>query len=320
MVTGLILVLGLGVLIKGADWLIQGATTLAKKFKVPDIVIGLTVVALGTSLAELFVNIMASFSGTSDVAMGNILGSNNVNVLLILGLAAVIYPLKVKNNTIWKEIPLCILAAVLVFVLTNDTMFNQYTFNELSKTDGVVLLSFFGVFLYYTYYLAKNSEPLEEWTDIKTDKSAGRALFHLGTGLVCLVVGAKMVVASAVTLATHLGVSEALIGLTIVAVGTSLPELATSVVASVKKNADIAVGNIVGSNIFNIFFILGISALIRPLSYNLTFNKDAILGIAASVLMFFFMFTGQRRIFDRWEGVLFVMAYLAYTVYLVKPG
>lgn len=320
MIELLFLIIGFLFLIKGADWLVRGATVLAKNLKIKDIVIGLTVVAFGTSLPELFVNITASLSDKPDVVVGNILGSNNANILLILGAAAFIYPLKVRSSTVWKEIPFAVLASVIFVVLANDRILGGSQYDLISTSDGIILIFFFVIFLYYIFGLFQNAPQNGFTEEYKVEFGVKKSLLFIAAGLVGLVIGAKIVVTYAVILATQWGVSEALIGLTLVAVGTSLPELATSVVAAFRKNADIAVGNIVGSNIFNIFLIMGVSAILRPISFNSAFNKDAFIGVGTGLLMFVFMFTGKRKFFDRMEGLLFLIGYVFYVAYLIKMG
>jgi len=305
----LLLVLGFALLVKGADFLVDGASSLARKLKISALVVGLTIVAFGTSAPELVVNIFASIRGTADIAIGNILGSNIVNILFILGLAAVVYPLSVKKGTVWKEIPLALLAIILVALMANDAMIDGGLSSALTRIDGLVLIAFFIIFIYYTFGIAKVQES--EKYDIKV-YSLPRSCFMILGGLVGLTIGGKMIVDSAVAVARALAVSEALIGLTIVAVGTSLPELATSITAAFKKNSDIAVGNIVGSNIFNLFFILGISAIIAPLPLSLTLNFDILVLIITTFLLFCFMFVGKRHFLKRWQGVLFMIMYFIY--------
>jgi cation:H+ antiporter len=298
--------------------LVHGSASLAKIMGIPSLVIGLTVVAFGTSMPELTVNIFSALRGTADIAIGNIIGSNIFNILLILGISAAIVPLKVKNSTVRKEIPLALLAMVLLFLLTNDVFFNKASFNALDRTDGFAFIGFFIIFLYYVFELSRSgSEGKAE--EVKTYSSSFSAVLTL-SGLVFLFFGGKLLVEQAIILAKILGVSEALIGLTIVAAGTSLPELATSVVAAIHHYDDIAVGNIVGSNIFNAFFILGITSIILPLPFNPQANIDVIVGIAATFLLFIAMFIGTRHKLDRWQGILFVLFYLVYIIYLVQRG
>jgi cation:H+ antiporter len=308
-----LLVLGFLVLIKGADWLVDGATALARKHNVSDLAIGLTVVAFGTSAPELVVNIFASIQGHEAIVFGNIIGSNNFNLFVILGIAGLITPLAVQSSTVWKEIPLSLLAALLLFFLANDFFLSDT--HTMSRIDGVILLIMFGLFLFYVYSQLK-SDPAEK---VSEHHSAGHVkiwgLIILGLG--GLILGGRLVVTSAIEMATMLGVSQKIIGLTIVAAGTSMPELATSVVAAVKKNNDIAVGNIIGSNIFNIFLILGVSSLIRPLSFDVAFNTDIYLLGFGTILLFAVMFTGKRKRLDRWEAAILLAIYVAYTVKLV---
>lgn len=317
--TYVLLLIGFVFLIKGAGFLVDGASSLAKKLHVSNLVIGLTIVALGTSAPELFVNLFASWKGTTDIAIGNIVGSNIVNILFILGIAAIIYPLKVGKGTVWKEIPMSLLAAILVLIMANDTVVDGLAFNALTRIDGIVLVSFFVIFLYYTFGIAKDQNIDENHTSPHMYSglaSAGRILL----GLFGLVIGGQWIVNSATTIATSLGLSDALIGLTIVAIGTSLPELATSAVAAYKKNVDIAVGNVVGSNIFNIFWVLGVSAVIKPLPFKPELNFDLWMVVVASVLLFGWMFLGKRNILERWQGIVCVALYIGYIAAIVARG
>jgi cation:H+ antiporter len=244
----LLLVAGLLLLVKGAGWLVDGASALAKKYRIPDLAIGLTIVAFGTSAPELVVNVFAAYNGFDGIVFGNVIGSNNFNLFVILGISGLIMPLAVHSGTVWKEIPLSLLAVVLLFLFAGNFGFGA---GILSRLDGLILLCFFAGFLYYVF-LQLRTDPAN--IEIKHKHVAGRILLLLLVGgLAGLVAGGKLVVDSAVKIASELGVDQKIIGLTIVAAGTSLPELATSVVAALKKNADIAVGNIIGSNIFNIF-------------------------------------------------------------------
>lgn len=314
----MLLIIGFAVLIKSADFLVSGASALAKRIGVSDLVIGLTVVAFGTSTPELFVNIFASIQGNTEIAIGNIIGSNIFNILLILGVASLIYPLAVSKSTVWKEIPFSLLAVLVLGALANDALFDKSGCSMLTRIDGFVFIAFFGVFLYYMAGMASDSSDVQAPTG--TQMSFSISLGMVIGGFIGLAFGGKLVVDAAVSIASGLGVSQSLIGLTIVAAGTSLPELATSAVAAYRKNADIAVGNIVGSNIFNIFFILGISSLIKPLPIVAGANIDILVLIGASLVLFFSMFTGKRRMIDRWEGVVFIAFYAAYIIFLIKRG
>lgn len=316
MLVYVLMALGFGVVILGAELLIRGSSALARRLRVSDLTVGLTVVAFGTSLPELFVSLTASVKGDAGIALGNILGSNTANILLILGICSVIRPLAVTKGTVWKEIPLSLLAAVLVWVLGNEVLIDGGESAVLGRSDGIVLICFFIVFIYYSVGIAREIRGMDEKLP-----GGGRGPAGIGVlicvGLVCLIVGSKWVVNGAVKLAAALGVSQTVIGLTIVAVGTSLPELTTSAVAAWRGNSEIAIGNVVGSNIFNIFFILGISAVVRPLPFGAEQSIDAGVVVAASLLLLLFMLTGKRRVLDRWEGGVFIVGYVVYLVSLV---
>lgn len=315
----LFLVLGFVPLIFGADWLVDGASALARRFKIPNIVIGLTIVAFGTSAPELVVNLFAATGGSTEIAFGNIVGSNIFNVLAILGVSALIYPLTVKTNTTWIEIPLALLAAGMVLVLANDTFLAQGLGedrgNWIDRIDGLVLLALFVIFLVYNGQLMKSGAN-DELLEVKP-YGPGKAVLFILLGLAGLVLGGRIIVEFAVKVAQGFGVPERLIGLTIVSIGTSLPELATSAVAARKKNVDIAIGNIVGSNLFNVFFILGLTAVITPVPLPGPGNFDNWVHLGASALLFLFIFTGRGRRLDRWEGAIFLALYVAYTVFLI---
>jgi len=313
----LLVILGLGILVAGAEALVRGSASMAKKLGISSLVIGLTVVAFGTSMPELVVNLVSAFKGTADIAIGNVIGSNIANILLILGIAAMVYPLKVAGSTVWKEIPFAILALVLVYVMGNDALVDGMNFNILSRTDGLLLLSVFIIFMFYIVSLAKRGEVKQEKVTLY---SWPLSIIFTLAGLVLLCVGGKILVDNAVILATLAGLSQAFIGLTIVAVGTSLPELATSVVAAIHKHDDIAVGNIVGSNIFNVFWILGLTATLMPLPFNPAASLDVLVGVATSLLLFFFMFISTKHKIDRWQGAAFLALYIGYIVYLVMRG
>ncbi|KKW28818.1 MAG: Na+/Ca+ antiporter, CaCA family [Candidatus Uhrbacteria bacterium GW2011_GWD2_52_7] len=318
MLSILYLLLGFPFLIKGADWLVDGASSVARRFGIPDLAIGLTVVAFGTSAPELIVSLLSAIRGNTEIAIGNVVGSNIANILLILGICALIRPLSVKRDTVWKEIPMSLLAVGIMGVMAADSFIDGAVYDQLSRIDGLVLLSFFIIFMYYTLGLAKrgHEEPVQKTHDQKLFTSIG--LIVLGLGL--LVLGGKLVVDGAVDLATALGVSSSLIGLTIVAVGTSLPELATSAIAARKGNVDIAIGNVVGSNIFNVFWILGISSIIAPLPTPDRGLVDIGVAAAASGALFLSVFWGKRNVLERPQGVLFLMGYAAYIAYLILRG
>jgi cation:H+ antiporter len=309
-------IIGIFLLIKGADLLVNGASSLAKRFNVSDLVIGLTVVAFGTSTPELFVNLISAIKGNTDLAIGNILGSNISNIFLILGVTALIYPMHVGKGTVWREIPLSLLAVILLGFIANDQLIDGAQSSAITRIDGLVLLSFFIIFIYYSISIAKPIEGMEEQIPEKPQPVLLSLLFVI-LGLGGLTLGGHWVVQSAIVFAKALGMSERLIGLTIVAIGTSLPELVTSVVAAMKRKVEIAVGNVVGSNIFNVFFVLAITSTIRPLPFNLAANPDIAVAIVSNFLLFFFMFMGKKNRLDRWEGGVFVLLYIGYLSYLI---
>jgi len=310
---------GFVLLIKGADLLVDGASSIARRLKISDLVIGLTVVAFGTSCPELFVNLASSFTGSSDLAFGNILGSNIANILLILGVASVIRPLDVTGGTVWKEIPFGTAGVLLLGLLANDILFRAGGRTSLSRLDGLVLLAGFAAFLAYSFRIAARPEGLDDHAAVKA-RGTGRSLLMVLLGLAGLTLGGKWIVDGATGMALQFGLSESLVGLTVVAVGTSLPELATSAVAARKGNVEIAVGNVVGSNIFNVYFVLGTSAAIRPLPFDASANADLLMAFVASLLLFLTMFTGRRRSLDRWEGLVLLVIYTGYTAFIVWRG
>ncbi len=320
MLTYVLIIVGFVLLIKGADLLVEGASAIARALKVSDLVIGLTIVAFGTSTPELVVNIFAGIQGNAEIAIGNVVGSNIFNILIILGVSSLIFPLIVTHGTVWIEIPMTLVAAVLLGLLANDYLLTHSGFRGLSRIDGLILLACFAVFSYYVFRIAGRGKNDNDASVAIKQHGLKKTILMIILGLAGLFVGAKFVVDGAVALASALGVSQSLIALTIVAAGTSLPELATSVVAAYKKNSDIAVGNIVGSNIFNIFLILGISALIRPIPLLPKSNIDIGVAVFASFALFAVMFTGKKGVLDRWEGFLFVASYVGYLVFLIMQG
>ena len=304
---------GLLLLIKGAGWLVENSSAFARKKQISDLAIGLTIVAFGTSAPELVVNAVAAYQGHEDIVFANVIGSNNFNLLFILGLAGLISPLLVQQTTVWKEIPISLLAAVVLYFLVNDFFVEQE--GSLGRWDALVLILFFLAFLFYVYKQLKDVPSTSP--GVEKERSNAKIFGFIILGLAGLILGGRLVVGSAMQIAATLGVSEKIIGITIVAAGTSLPELATSVIAALKKNNDIAVGNIIGSNIFNIFFILGLSALVRPIGYDPIFNNDLYLLFGGTALLFLFMFLGGERSLERWEACILLMIYLVYTTYLV---
>lgn len=309
---------GLLLILWGANALTDGASSVAKRFNIPDIVIGLTIVAFGTSTPELTVSVSSALKGSADVSIGNVVGSNIFNALMIVGVAAMVAPIVVTRNTIIKEIPLAILASVAVMVFANDVFLDGAAANVISTSDGIILLCFFAIFLGYTFAISKdgNSSNENDGEAIKI-MPIWKIIFFIVGGLAALIYGGSLFVDGACNIARSLGVSESIIGLTLVAGGTSLPELATSVVAALKKNPEIAIGNVVGSNIFNIFFVLGCSATITPLHLVGITNFDMTVMILSAIALWLFgVFFGKRTI-TRVEGFFLIIAYIAYTVALI---
>ena len=310
-----LLIVGFVVLILGADWLVSGASGLAKRLNVPDLVIGLTVVAFGTSAPELMVNLMAAFNNESEIALTNILGSNTINTFIILGISALIYPIKSQKSSRKYEIPWSVFAGLIILVMGTECFGLCGGDAIISRLDGVVLLLIFSLFMYYTLKMAKNNTesqdegflPMKIW----------KAVLLIAVGLVALVVGGKVIVINAVSIAQAFGVSQAVIGVTVVALGTSLPELATSAIAAFKKNPDLAIGNVIGSNIFNVFFVLGISAVIRPLPSYSNLWIDASLAALGSLLLLLFVSTNRNKELKRWQGAFFLVCYGVYLVWLL---
>ncbi|HBB02447.1 MAG: CaCA family Na(+)/Ca(+) antiporter, inner membrane protein [Candidatus Peregrinibacteria bacterium GW2011_GWF2_38_29] len=317
------LILGFVFLLKGADFLIKGASSIARRLNISDLVIGLTIVAFGTSAPELLVNIDASILGRSDIVLGNILGSNIANILLILGVASIISPLVIRSRTVLVEIPLGIFAIIVLGILGNDIFINKSLNSFISKTDGIIMIFFFMIFLVYAYKIAKT----EIFRDGEEQNiSLLKSIIYLIIGIVALPLGGKWVVESAVEIATLIGLSQFVIAATIVAIGTSLPELVTSTVAAYQKKPDIAVGNVVGSNIFNVFWILGISAVIKPIPINSINNWDILIAGLIGVFMFLFLHARKRffvqteYVLSRWSGIIFLVFYFGYVVFLILRG
>jgi cation:H+ antiporter len=316
MVSVVLFIVGFAVLIYGANLLVNSSTSLARRLNIPNIVIGLTIVAFGTSAPELIVNILASVKHNTDLVLGNVIGSNIFNIYIILGFSALFYPLSVKTNTTWFEIPLNFLAASIVLLLASDVFLDHANENLLSRADGIVCIFFFLIFLVYNIQLMK-SGSYEEEIPTKNYGPAKSVVFLIG-GFGLLFLGGRLIVDNAVNLAQDIGVSERVISLTIVSVGTSLPELATSIVAARKHNVDLAIGNIVGSNIFNIFLILGVSATIHPARVQIPSFIDMFMNILAALLLFTFVFTGRGRRIENWEGAIFILIYSGYMYYLFR--
>ena len=313
-VAAICIVVGFVALVKGADWLVDGASAIAKRFGISDLVIGLTVVAFGTSMPEFVVNMVSVAEGSTDLAITNIVGSNIINTFVILGLTALVYPIVSQKRSRDFDIPMSIIAGVLVLIFVAV----QLPFGEAGKgighLGGGVLLAFFCYFLYNTFRNAKEGVKELKSEGVK-ELTIQRAIGLIIGGLVGLVVGGELIVKSAVDLATRMGVSEAIIGLTIVALGTSLPELATSVIAAAKHNSDIAIGNVFGSNIFNVFFVLGTSAAIHPLPAYEGIELDACMAAMGSIIVWLAVKTDKDRKVQRWAGALLLIVYGGYLAY-----
>ena len=310
----LLIIAGFVLLTVGANILINGATGLAAKFNISNLVIGLTVVAFGTSAPELVVNVVAAIEGSNEIALTNVLGSNSINTFVILGLSALFYPLLAQRSTIRVEIPLSLFAAVVVLVLGSGMFLSPV--KGLSRLDGVFLLFCFTLFIIYIFYLGRKGKAPVADENYKPMGIAKAVSLVVG-GLACLAIGAEMIVRSAVNLAVSWGVSQAVVGVTIVALGTSLPELATSVAAAYKKSSDIAVGNIIGSNIFNVFLVLGVSAVIRPLPMYPNLVADAAVAASGSLLVLIFAGLGKKHTLKRIHGIILLAVYAAYLAWII---
>ena len=300
----LFLILGFVFLAKGADFFVDGASSIAKRFKIPQLVIGLTIVAMGTSMPEAAVSIKAAISGNADISIGNVVGSNILNILIILGISSVIFPLLVKKSTLKVDIPIVIGATTVLFLLG--------LFGKVYFWGGLIMLLGFGIYLTYLFIGAKKNKEDDE-TEIK-DMPIWKSIIFIILGIALIIFGSEFAVETATNLAKMAGWSDAFIGLTIVALGTSLPELFTSVMAAIKKNPDIAIGNVVGSNIFNILFILGITSLIIPINFAPSFLIDTVISLACAVLLLVLSLKGGKL--RRWGGAIMLLSYAGYFAYL----
>ena len=311
----LLIILGFILLIKGADLLVDGASNIAKKFHIPEIIIGLTIVSIGTSLPELFVSITSAIDGYPDMAIGNVVGSNIANMLLILGMSAIIKSIAFKKETRLIEIPICLGVSIVFMILCNIGQ-------DITRIDAGILLTLFVAFIIYTIVMAfkgnefeKNEEETEQIED-KTNESTIKNIIYIILGIVLLKLGGDFTVDNAVNVAKFFNLSEKLISVTILAVGTSLPELVTSVSAAIKGKSDIAIGNIIGSNIFNMLFIIGTSALIKPIVYNLSYNVDMVFAILATLILALFPIIPPKNKMTRTNGIIYVIIYIVYLVTL----
>jgi len=310
-------VIGFVFLIKWADMLVEWASSVAKKFNISDLVIWLTIVAFGTSAPELIVNIMASVKWSAGIAIWNILWSNIANILLILWAAAMVYPIAVKKATTFKEIPFSLLAVLAVGLLANDFIIDWAISSGITRIDWLILICFFIIFMYYIFSIAKKESDLPEEITVKK-MSGWKSVLFIVIWLIWLTLWWQWIVDGAIQIAKIFGMSETVIWLTIVAVGTSLPELATSIMAAMKKKSDIAIWNVVGSNIFNIFWILWLSAVISPLPFQLSLNRDIIMTMIATILLFVFVLIWRKKsVIDRKEWIIMLIIYVVYVTLLV---
>lgn len=317
----ILIIIGFALLIKGADLLVVGASKIAKKFNIPEIIIGLTVVAIGTSLPELVVSTTSALTGHSDIALGNIIGSNIVNLFFILGICSIIKPLKFKKETTFFENPFMIaVTGILFFLCLNNSG------TEITRLEGGILLLLCVIFILYNVIMARRGEKPEEGEEIQQDPEEPskidtyKAILFIVLGILGLKYGGDFVVDNAVVIAQVIGISEKLISLTIVAVSTSLPELITSVTATRKGETDLAIGNIVGSQIFNILLILGMSAVLSPITYAISYNKDMVLILAGSIVFALYPFIGEKNKMTRENGILFVIVYIVYMINVIMTA
>lgn len=311
----ILLIVGFALLIKGADWFVEGASNIAGLLRVPRILVGLTIVAFGTSSPEATVSIIAALEGSADVALGNVIGSNIFNITLVVGITAMLNPLKVESETIRKEIPFTLLASAALLVLMSDMALQGFSSNLITRSDGLIFLLFFAVFMYYVFEIARKSRNNGGEAEQPVNTTWGKNTLFTLLGLAAIIFGGDLVVSNSTEIAYALGMSETLVGLTIVAIGTSLPELVTSITAALKKQSEIALGNIVGSNIFNILFVLGASSVISPLAVNSKVFTDVVIMIVLTILLLVFSRTHSKV--GKGEGAVLAAVYIAYLVYVI---
>lgn len=313
----LLIALGFALLVKGADFLVDGASGVAKRFHIPEIIIGLTIVSIGTSMPELFVSITSAIDGYSDMAIGNVIGSNLCNLLLILGISAAINPIIFKKETKLIEIPICIGTSIVFLILANIG-------NSISRIDAIILIALFIAFICYTIMMAKKGEDFDEISEEEKQRLAEEGkkrkiivnIIYIIVGIIALKIGGDLVVEHSEKIAKMFNVSDKIIGLTIVAIGTSLPELVTSVTAALKKNSDIAIGNIIGSNIFNMLLIIGAAAAISPMNYNTSYNLQMGILIVATIVLGIFPYTDRKDEMTISNGITYLMLYALYMAIL----
>ncbi len=314
----LLLIVGLGLILAGANFLTDGSAALAQRFRVPEFIIGLTVVAVGTSTPELVVSVLSAIGGQSDVAIGNVVGSNIFNVFVILGVCALIRPVPLTAGNIRRDIPFGVLVSLLLLALAQDSLFCKTAADRIGRIDGVVMIGLYVALMWYTIRKTKRPEAAAPTESSKAPMPGWLTAVMIVGGLAGLVFGGEMFLRSATSIARSLGISESVIAITLVAGGTSLPELASSLVSLFKGKADMALGNVIGSNIANILLILGVSATINPLSMGGITVRDLLMVLLSSVVVFLAAFTFKRKAVDRWEGTLFVAIYIAYIWYLIR--
>ncbi len=310
-----LIIIGFILLIKGADFLVEGSSNIAKKFHIPEIIIGLTIVSIGTSMPELFVSVTSALEGRSDMSIGNVIGSNIANLLLILGLATVIRPIKFQKETRLIEMPICLIITIIFMIFCN-------TGTGISKPEAIVLLILFIIFILYTIIMGKKGEEFDKEDtilELRTEEekiSIFKSIIYIALGIVGLKIGGDLSVDNAVIIAEKIGISEKIISLTILAIGTSLPELVTSVTAAIKGNSDIAIGNIIGSNIFNMLLIIGVSAFINPILYNTSYNLEMVILILGILLLSLFPIIPPKNQMNRLNGLIYLIMYVVYMVIL----
>ncbi|PID25246.1 calcium/sodium antiporter [Sporosarcina sp. P7] len=311
----ILLIIGFILLIKGADYFVDGSSNIARLLQIPPILIGLTIVALGTSSPEATVSIIAAMGGNADVAVGNVVGSNIFNITIVVGIAAFLFPLKVQSETIRKEIPFTLLAGIVMLVLMSDMALQGFSSNVLTRGDGIIFLLFLSIFMYYVIELGLRSRQNSTFTQATENVKWGKNILITLVGLAAIIFGGDLVVDHATKIAYSLGMSEALVGLTIIAIGTSLPELVTSISAALKKESEIALGNIVGSNIFNILFVLGASSVITPIAVNDKVFSDVVIMLVLTLVLLLFARTGFK--IGKREGLMLAVTYVVYLVYVI---
>lgn len=310
------ILIGFVLLIKGADLLVEGASNIAKKFHIPEIIIGLTIISIGTSMPELFVSITSAINGHSDMAVGNIVGSNLANLFLILGLSSIIRPIQFKKETRLIEIPICLFTTIVFVILSNIGA-------DISRIEGMILIGLFVLFIIYTIIMALEAEKFDKSSVIelslieREESHTLRDICYVILGIIALKFGGDFTVDNAVNIAQIFNWSEKLIGVTILAVGTSLPELVTSVTAAIKGKSDIAIGNIIGSNIFNVLLIIGVSAIITPITYSLSYNKDLMILILGTIILFLFPIIPPKNEMNRFNGIVYFLLYIGYLISLI---